>query len=150
MPAHVETRVVPYSPGQMFDLVADIESYPEFLPWCSSACIQSCEGEVMLADLDIGYGFFAETFTSHVTLSRPDRIDVAHARGPFRHLANRWRFEPREAGKCEIAFEIDFEFRSKMLEHMIGAVFHRAFQKMVGSFESRAAEIYAKSNQSTV
>ena len=104
----------------------------------------------MLADLDIGYGIFAETFSSHVTLSRPDRIDVVHARGPFRHLENRWRFELREAGKCEVVFEIDFEFRSRVLEHMIGAVFHRAFQKMVGSFESRAAEIYPESSQSTV
>jgi coenzyme Q-binding protein COQ10 len=149
MPAHSETRVMPYSPEKMFDLVADIESYPEFLLWCTGARINSREGDVLLADLDIGFGMFSETFTSQVTLVRPDSIDVEHARGPFRHLVNHWRFKPHGAAACEVAFEIDFEFRSKILERLIGAVFFRAFEKMVGSFEDRAAEIYANSSKST-
>lgn len=148
MPTHREKRVLPYSPAQMFDLVADIESYPEFLPWCSGARIKSRDGDNLVADLDVGFGPFSETFTSRVTLVRPERIDVEHERGPFRHLVNHWHFAPHGdgdgGGECEIDFAIAFEFRSAMLERMIGAMFHRAFEKMVGSFERRAAELYAR------
>ena len=146
MPRHTETRALPFAPADMFDLVADIERYPEFLPWCTAARIRDREPGGLLADLEIGYRMFVETFTSRVTLRRPGAIDVVCERGPFRHLRNAWRFAPAGEGACELRFEIDFAFRSRILEHMIGRVFDRAFGHMVESFERRAASLYAKSS----
>ena len=141
MPTHTENRLLPYSPEQMFDLVAAIEDYPHFLPWCKSARIRERKGNVLEADLVIGFKFFRERFSSRVVLDRPRRIDVTYAQGPFRHLDNHWVFEPAEGG-CVIDFYVDFAFRSRLLQRLIGAVFNEAVRRMVSAFESRARELY--------
>ncbi len=141
MPTHAEQRIVPYTPEQMFDLVADVERYPEFLPWCQASRIQRREGVILVADLVIGFKMVRERFTSRVTLSRPDLIDVAYVRGPMRHLNNHWKFLPHPQG-CIIDFYVDFEFRSKVLQKMIGALFNEAFRRMAAAFETRAGVLY--------
>jgi coenzyme Q-binding protein COQ10 len=146
MPTHAEKRVLPYSPEQLFDLVADVERYPEFLPWCVGARIRSREGDAIHADLVIGFKLFRERFTSKVTLNRPDRIDVAYAEGPFRYLNNHWLFAPTPDGGCEIDFYVDFEFRSRLLQRMIGALFNEAVRRMVTAFEARAKALYGSAD----
>ena len=141
MPRHTETKLLPYTAEQMFGLVADIDRYPEFLPWCTGARVLRRDGDVLTADLDIGYGPLHERFTSRVTLTHPTRIDVAYQRGPFRRLENHWTFAPAPGG-CAVGFHIDFEFRSFLLRHLIGGVFGRAVDHMVASFEARAAHMF--------
>lgn len=141
MPTHAEKRVVPYTPAQVFDLVADIERYPEFLPWCKAARIRKRQGNILIGDLIIGFRMVKERFTSHVTLNCPNRIDVEYTKGPLRHLNNHWLFKPHPEG-CLIDFYIDFEFHSKMLQKLIGVLFNEAVQRMVGAFEARAHELY--------
>lgn len=141
MPRHTEIKKVPYRPEQMFDLVADIRQYPRFLPWCVGARIRSKTESEVVADLSIGFGPFHETFTSRVTLERPDQIIVRYENGPFKYLKNIWRFLPDPAG-CEIDFFVDFEFRSRLLQAAIGAVFHEAVRLMVNAFQRRAREVY--------
>jgi len=142
MPTHAEKRVLPYKPEQMYDLVADIEKYPEFLPWCLAARIRKREGNVVYADLIIGFKMIRERFTSRVTLSPPDRIDVSYTEGPFSYLNNHWIFSPTETGGCLIDFYVDFEFRSKMLQKIIGVLFNEAVRRMVAAFETRARQLY--------
>lgn len=142
MSTHAEKRLLPYSPEQLFDLVADVARYPEFLPWCVGTRIRSQEGETIVADVVIGFKMFRERFVSEVTLDRPRRIDVAYREGPFRYLNNHWIFEPAAGGACEIDFYVDFEFRSRLMQKMIGAVFNEAVKIMVSAFEKRAREIY--------
>jgi coenzyme Q-binding protein COQ10 len=141
MPSHAETRIVPYRPEQMFDLVADVGSYPRFLPWCAATRVRSRADDAMLADMTIGFGPFRETFLSRVALDRPSRIVVAYERGPFAHLRNLWEFRPADAG-AEIAFEVDFAFRSRVLEAAIGTVFDDAVRRMVGAFLARADALH--------
>ncbi len=143
MPSHAERQFLPYSPDQMFGLVADIERYPEFLPWCVGARVVRREGPVITADLMIGFRMVRETFTSRVTLAAPDRIDVVYTKGPFRHLNNHWIFHPAEGG-CEIEFYIDFEFRSRLLRAVAEPLFHEAVRRMVSAFEARAAAIHGE------
>lgn len=133
---------MPYAPAQLFDLVADIERYPEFLPWCVAARIRKREGEVIHADLVIGFKMIRERFTSRVVLDRPGRIDVSYAEGPFKYLRNYWKFEPASDGGTIIDFYVDFEFRSRMLQAVIGALFHEAVRRMVTAFEARAKALY--------
>lgn len=145
MPVHRERRVLPYTPRQLFDLVADIEAYPQFLPWCIGARIRRREGALIVADLIIGFRLFRERFTSHVTLA-PDapqgaRIDTVYADGPFKRLESYWVFHPHEAG-CDIEFFVDFEFRSRLLQATIELLFHEAVRRMVAAFEGRAARLY--------
>ena len=142
MPTHAEKRHVPHSPQEMFALVADIEKYPEFLPWCVGTRVRTNDGEVVLADMVIGYKMFREKFTSEVRLSRPDRIDVAYKDGPFKYLNNHWIFLQEPDGTCTVDFYVDFEFRSKFLQKMIGTVFNEAVKIMVHAFETRADSIY--------
>jgi coenzyme Q-binding protein COQ10 len=142
MPKHAERRRLPYRPDQMFALVADIERYPEFLPWCVGARIRRREGDTVHADLVIGFKMFRERFTSKVVLSAPGRIDVEYAEGPFRYLRNHWAFTPTEEG-CEVDFYVDFEFRNLVLQKVIGVVFTEAVKRMVAAFESRARQLYA-------
>ncbi len=143
MPTHAEKRRLPYSPAQMFDLVADIERYPEFLPWCVGCRVTKREEGVIWGDLMVGFKMFRETYTSRVVLDRPARIDVEYVRGPFRHLNNHWLFEPAGDGsETEIDFYIDFEFRSRALQALGTAVFERAVGAMVNAFEKRAAAVY--------
>jgi len=148
MPTHAETRELPYSADQMFALIADVASYPEFLPWCSAARIRSRRAEpdgseVIEADLVISFKVFRERFGSRVVL-RPaaSRIDVAYLDGPFRYLNNHWQFRDLGDGRCEVDFFVDFEFRSRTLQAIIGVVFNEAMQRIVRAFEARAAELY--------
>ena len=108
MPTHAEKRHLPYSDRQMFDLVANIECYPEFLPWCVGTRIKTRDEEMIVADMVIGYKMFREKFTSRVKLSTPDRIDVIYEDGPFRYLNNHWIFLPQEDGSCVVDFYVDF------------------------------------------
>lgn len=146
MPTHAERRVLPYTREQLFDLVADIERYPEFLPWCLAAKIRRREGRVVHADLVIGFRMVRERFTSRVELASPHRIDVAYAEGPFKHLTNHWVFEPAPGG-CEIDFFVDFEFRNRVLQKLIGVLFQEAVRRMVAAFESRARTLYGTPGQ---
>jgi len=145
MPKYTERRVLPYTPQQLYDLVVDLESYPEFLPWCVGARIRERHDNVIVADLVIGFRMFRERFTSRVTLT-PDnpegpRIDTAYAEGPFKYLTNRWIFRTHEKG-CEIDFFVDFEFRSRLLQMTIEVLFGEAVRRMVRAFETRAAALY--------
>ena len=141
MPTHAETRILPYTPEQLFALVADIERYPEFLPWCMGARIRERRADLIVADLVIGFRMFRERFTSRVTLAPPRRIDVAYAEGPFRYLNNHWAFAP-VAGGCRVDFFVDFEFKSRVLQRVIEVLFGEAVRRMVGAFEKRAQALY--------
>jgi len=142
MPMHAEMRRLPHTPEQMFDLVADVARYPEFLPWCMATRIRRREGDTLVADMVVGFKMFREKFTSRVTLTHRDRIDVLYEDGPFKYLNNHWVFERTEDGGCEIDFYVDFEFRSRILQKAIGAVFNEAVQRMVTAFEKRAQDLY--------
>jgi coenzyme Q-binding protein COQ10 len=141
---HSEQRVLPYRPEQMFDLVADVERYPEFLPWCLASRIRQREDSLIVADLVIGFRMIRERFTSRVTLDRPRlRIDVAYSEGPFKYLRNHWTFHPGEGGAgCRIDFHVEFEFKSALLQKLMGVVFHEAVRRMVAAFETRAKQLY--------
>ena len=141
MPTHAEHKVLPYSPEQMFDLVADVGKYPTFLPWCAGARVKSHTETQLVADLTIGFGPFRESFTSRVELNRPRQIQVKYENGPFRYLNNQWTFEPNPKG-CNVKFYVDFEFRSRMLQAAIGVVFNNAVKLMVNAFLKRAREVY--------
>ncbi|MGR3272621.1 type II toxin-antitoxin system RatA family toxin [Thalassococcus profundi] len=146
MPTHSETRKLPYTAQQMYDLVADVGSYPEFLPWCAAARIRSTKEEgaatVMLADLVISFRVFRERFGSRVTLWPEDmKIDTEYLDGPFRYMKSNWAFRDVEGG-CEVSFFVDFEFKNAMLQGIIGLVFNEAMQRIVRAFERRAAQLY--------
>lgn len=139
---HVERKLLPYTPEQLFDLVADVERYPEFLPWCVAARIKKREGDVLFAELVIGFKMIRERYTSRVVLDRARRIDVQYTEGPFKHLENHWAFAPADDGKCQLDFHISFEFQSRFLDKIIGPLFGEAVKRMVGAFETRAAKLY--------
>ena len=147
MPTHAEKRNMPWTAQQMYDLVADVASYPKFLPWTAAARIRRRTpvegGELLEADLVISFKLFRERFGSRVTL-RPDekRIDVEYLDGPFKYLNNHWQFTDLPEGGCEVDFFVDFEFRSSMLQAVIGMVFNEAMQRIVRAFEKRAMELY--------
>jgi len=145
MPKHAEHRLVPYRPEQLFDLVADVARYPEFLPWCVDARVRSRSEDELVADLTIGFGPFHEGFTSRVTLHRPTLIRVRYENGPFRYLTNQWKFIPDARG-CRVDFFVDFEFRSRLLQAAIGVVFNEAVRRMVNAFHKRARDIYGPPN----
>lgn len=147
MPTHSETRHLPYSPQQMYDLVADIERYPEFLPWCAAARIRQTTEQggstVMDADLVISFKVFREKFGSRVTLwPGESRIDTEYLDGPFRYLKSNWQFSESPDGGCDVSFFVDFEFRNAILQRVIGLVFNDAMQRIVRAFETRAHELY--------
>tara|TARA_R110000751_G_scaffold191217_2_gene296913 strand:- start:32795 stop:33253 length:459 start_codon:yes stop_codon:yes gene_type:complete len=149
MPKFDTTRIVAHRPDQMFDLVADIEKYPEFLPLCEDLKIRSRKerGDVVLliADMTIGYKAIRETFTSQVLLKPTDSIiDVKYLDGPFRYLNNRWTFSDQPDGGCTVSFFIDYEFKSRMLGIVMGTMFDRAFRMFAEAFEKRADTIYGK------
>ncbi|MFC2967393.1 type II toxin-antitoxin system RatA family toxin [Acidimangrovimonas pyrenivorans] len=148
MPTHQETRVLPYAAQEMYDLVADVASYPKFLPWTAAARIRSRTpgpdgSEVMEADLVISFKVFRERFGSRVTLWPADRrIDTEYLDGPFRYMKSYWTFRDRDAGGCEVEFFVDFEFKNAILQKVIGVVFNEAMQHVVRAFEKRAQELY--------
>ncbi|MGE0224292.1 MAG: type II toxin-antitoxin system RatA family toxin [Acetobacteraceae bacterium] len=141
MPTHAERQIVPYRPDQLFELVADVGKYPQFLPWCVGARVRTRTEQEILADLTIGFGPFRESFTSRVSLDRPREVRVRYEKGPFRYLNNQWTFEPHQNG-TEVDFFVDFEFRSRILQAAIGLVFNEAVKRMVGAFRKRAHEVY--------
>jgi coenzyme Q-binding protein COQ10 len=149
MPTHAERRRLPYAPEQLFDLVADVERYPEFLPWCVGARLRERTPKLVVADLLIGYRMVRERFTSRITLDRPGRIDVSYSEGPFRYLDNHWLFHPEEDGGCTIEFFVDFEFRSRVLQKIIELLFNEAVRRMVGAFEARARQLYGAKEASS-
>lgn len=148
VPTHHEKRVLPYTAQQMYDLVADVARYPEFLPWNSAARITSRRpiaggGEVMEADLVISFKVFREKFASRVTLwPEARRIDTEYLDGPFRHMKSFWVFRDLPDRTCEVEFFVDFEFRNAILQGIIGVVFNDAMQRVVRAFERRAAALY--------
>lgn len=147
MPVHTETRVLPYTPEQVFALVADVEKYPEFLPWCVACRKTKSHDDGFEADLAIGFKMVREQFTSRVILDSPKRIEVSYLKGPFRTLSNVWEFEAAAEGRStEINFRLDFEFRSRVLQKLIGVLFEEAVHRMVAAFESRAEQLYGRSN----
>lgn len=146
MPTHAEYKIVPYRPDQLFELVADVGKYPEFLPWCVGARVRSQTEQQLLAVLTIGFGPFRETFTSRVALDRPSTVRVTYENGPFRYLNNQWRFTPHPQG-CRVDFFVDFEFHSRILQAAIGVVFNEAVRRMVNAFQRRARQIYGPPQQ---
>lgn len=143
MATHSEQRSLPHSSEQLFGLVADVEKYPEFLPWCVGARIRSRESDLLTADLMIGFNGLNEQFTTQVKLDRVAmKIDVIYQDGPFKYLNNRWLFMSKNAGACDLDFFIDFEFKSRFLQALMGPLFGEAVRRMVGAFESRALHLY--------
>lgn len=147
MPSHREKRKLPYSAQQMYDLVADVASYPEFLPWCSAARIRSRTpdgaSEVMLADLVISFKVFRERFGSKVTLWSDDmKIDTEYLDGPFKFLKSTWNFHALQDGTCEVEFYVDFEFKNRILQGAAGLFFNEAMQRIVRAFEERAKSLH--------
>ena len=149
MPSHQETKILPYSAEQMFNLVSNIEGYPDFLPWCVGARIinRDNEKQIVLAELVIGFKSLRESFVSRVKLSKAERIQVTYEKGPFRNLENCWEFVDCREG-CAIKFKIDFEFKSKILRAVMEPLFFGAVKKMVAAFEKRAEELYGRSTTS--
>jgi coenzyme Q-binding protein COQ10 len=144
---HAERRLVGHTPMQLFDLVADVARYPEFLPWCHAARVRRRDGNIEIAELAIGFGPFHEKFVSRVELV-PDcpggpRIDTTGIEGPFRRLVSRWTFQPDPHGTM-IDFELEFDFRSMLLQQTVRLLFAEAVRRMVSAFEARATQLYGK------
>jgi coenzyme Q-binding protein COQ10 len=151
MPTHREERVLPYTAQQIYDLVADVERYPEFLPWTAAARIRSrrrqADGsEVLDTDLVISFKVFRERFTTRVTM-RPDTGDIRieYLDGPFRHMRSDWSITDLPDKRCQVRFFVDFEFRNLVLQKLIGLVFDEAMRRVVRAFEARAAALYGRS-----
>jgi coenzyme Q-binding protein COQ10 len=142
MPTHAEIRVVPYSVKQMYDLVADVERYPEFLPWCIACRISKKKENEVFADLILGYKIFRETISSHVILDPYKKIDVKYESGPLHYLNNHWKFKPIDEHSCEVDFYVDFAFHNSFFQHAMELFFNEAVKILIHSFEKRAAELY--------
>ncbi len=148
MPGIHEVHALPYSAEQMFDLVADVAHYGEFLPWVVATRVRSDSETEMIADMLVGFNALREKFTSRVTKHRPDSLTVHYIDGPMRDLDNRWLFRPLGETSCEVDFCVNFTFGNALFEALAGQYFERAFRKMVAAFEKRAAELYGSSNSS--
>jgi len=146
MTTHAEQRNLPYTSEQLFELVADVDKYPEFLPWCLASRITKRDGDdVFYADLVIGYKMFREKFGSRVTLNSSHHVHVEYLSGPMKYLSNHWKFIEEEDGSCTIDFFVDFEFKNRVIQNLIGVFFNEVVQRMVGAFEARALELYGES-----
>ncbi len=148
MPRHSETKHLPYSPEQLFDLVAEVARYHEFLPWVVAVRIRSSSEAETVADLVVGFNAFKERFTSRVRKRRPHHIEVDYIEGPLKYLHNEWRFEPADDGGTNVHFAVDFAFKSRIFEALAGQMFDRALRRMIGAFETRAAALYGMSRSS--
>jgi coenzyme Q-binding protein COQ10 len=148
MPGIHETRRLPYSAEQMFDLVADVGRYQEFLPWVVATRVKSDTETEMIADMLVGFKALKEKFTSRVEKQRAEEIRVHYVDGPLKDLDNVWKFRPLGDDACEIEFNVDFTFRNPLFEKLAGQYFDRAFRKMVAAFEERAADLYGSSSSS--
>lgn len=140
---HLEQKHLPYTPEQMFDLVADVARYEEFAPWCIASRINKVESEsVFYADLVVGYKMFRERFSSKVMLDRPNEISIEYLKGPLKNLKNRWQFIRQPDNTCLIDFSVEFEFGNVALQTLANMFFNEVVKRMVGAFEERAAELY--------
>ena len=148
MPRHSETKHLPYSPEQLFDLVADVARYDEFLPWVVAVRVRSSSATETVADLVVGFNAFKERFTSRVVKERPSRVCVDYVEGPLKYLHNEWKFEPADDGGTNVFFSVDFAFRSRIFEALAGQMFDRALRRMTKAFEERAAALYGISKSS--
>jgi coenzyme Q-binding protein COQ10 len=150
MPQFSTKRRVAHSAENMFDLVADVEHYPEFVPMCSALTVRSRtdKGEgvsVVVASMTVAYKMIRQSYTSRVTLDRPNlKILVEYLDGPFQRMQNRWSFHPAGADACDVAFFIEYEFRSRTLAMLVGALFDTVFRRMAGAFEARADKVYGR------
>ena len=149
MPQFSTKRRVHHAATDMFDLVADVDKYPQFVPLCSALTVKSRaekDGKtILVADMTVAYKIIRETFTSRVTLDRQGlKIMVEYLNGPFKRMQNRWTFYPVEAKVCDVEFFIDYEFRSRTLAVLMGAMFDAAFRRFAVAFEQRADEIYGR------
>ena len=144
MPRHTETRHLPYSPEQLFDLVADVGSYQLFLPWVAATRIRSDSDTDMVADLVVGFRALKETFTSKVHKRRPHEIEIDYVEGPLKYLHNQWKFTADGEGGTELGFCVDFAFKSRIFESLAGQMFDRALRRMIGAFEERAHALYGE------
>jgi coenzyme Q-binding protein COQ10 len=150
MPSIRETRQMPYSAEQMFDLVADVARYGEFLPWVVATRVRSDGETEMVADMLVGFKSLREKFTSKVEKQRPDRIEVHYIDGPMRDLNNVWTFRALDEASCEVGFSVDFSFKNALFERLAGQYVDKAFRKMVAAFEVRAQQLYGSSNSSAI
>ena len=149
MPAHSETRTLPFTAYQMYALVGDVARYPEFIPWTAAARIRSVTDQgdhrEMLADLVVGFKMFRERFGSRVVLwDEKKKIDTEYIDGPFKHMISHWQFRDLDEGVCEVAFDVDFEFKNKLLQGAAGMFFTEAMTRIVRAFETRAEALYGK------
>jgi coenzyme Q-binding protein COQ10 len=143
-----ELCTMPYSAEQMFDLVADVGHYAEFLPWVAATRVRSDSEHEMVADMLVGFKNLREKFTSRVEKIRPERVQVHYVDGPMRDLDNVWLFHPIDNQSCEVDFSVSFSFRNALFEKLAGQYVDRAFRKMVAAFEARAEVLYGSSNSS--
>ena len=148
MPHHSETRYLPYTPEQLFEMVADVASYDEFLPWVVAVRVRSSSAQETVADLVVGFNAFKERFTSRVIKERPTRICVDYVEGPLKYLHNEWTFKRAADGGTNLGFSVDFAFKSRLFESLAGAMFDRALRRMTSAFEQRAAALYGTSQSS--
>jgi coenzyme Q-binding protein COQ10 len=148
MPRHSETRHLPYSPEQLFDLVADVQRYDEFLPWVVAVRVRSSSATETVADLVVGFNAFKERFTSRIQKDRPRRICVDYVEGPLKYLHNEWKFDGTSDGGTNLLFSVDFAFKSRLFETLAGAMFDRALRRMTSAFEQRAATLYGINSSS--
>ncbi|MGQ0589497.1 MAG: type II toxin-antitoxin system RatA family toxin [Sphingosinicella sp.] len=149
MPRHSETRNLPYSPEQLFDHVADVGRYQEFLPWVAATRVRANSETEMLADLVVGFKALKETFTSKVRKARPREIEIDYVEGPLKYLHNSWKFHPDGRGGTDVEFCVDFAFRSRIFEALAGQMFDRALRRMIGAFEERAQALYGNLGSSS-
>ena len=149
MPRHSETRHLPYGAEQMFDLVADVRRYPEFLPWVTAMRVRQDRPDETLADMIVGFKGLRETFTSRIRKQRPGMLTVDYIDGPLKYLRNEWRFTNEGSG-CAVTFEVDFAFRNRVFEMLAGQVFQAALRRMTAAFETRAAALYGSSSAGPV
>jgi coenzyme Q-binding protein COQ10 len=148
MPRHTETKHLPYTPEQLFDLVADVARYDEFLPWVVAVRVRSSSELETVADLVVGFNAFKERFTSRVVKERASRICVDYVEGPLKYLHNEWKFDPAADGGTNLCFSVDFAFKSRIFEALAGQMFDRALRRMTRAFEERAAVLYGINNSS--
>jgi coenzyme Q-binding protein COQ10 len=155
MPKFSSQRRVHHSALQMFDLVADVERYPDFVPLCRTLKIRQRTArpdgtEIVIADMTVSFKLVREAFTSRVTLDRPNlKILVEYLQGPFSNLENRWTFQPKSESECEVGFYLSYEFKSRMLAMLMGTMFDTAFQRFAAAFEKRADVVYGKPGRAT-
>jgi coenzyme Q-binding protein COQ10 len=144
MTVYKERQVLPFTQQQMFDLVAGVDRYPDFLPWCLGSRILRRENNILYADLVIGWKVIREKFSSKVVLSSPNAVQFDYTNGPLKYLHGHWQFTPGESGGTVVDFQVDFEFKSRTLALVMGGVFSELVHRMVGAFEARAVALYGK------